>query len=188
MMVFGKEWGFLRAAVPDLQDYLFSAQLYWPLNVEIPGQPRESSSLTPGNLMLVLRQLSSIPFSQPLEDELKMLIHKVEFIRERWQANWQKKAASEFPQRVKLWENYLRDLKTHSQKSEHEYRQAVRWRTISQLLGDEMGFNALAENEPLTILDKMLEAITVSGSFVWQAEMENGFPKEKFWFLYISLI
>jgi hypothetical protein len=41
-------------------------------------------------------------------------------------------------------------------------------------------------NEPLKNLDKMLQALTVSGSFIWEAEMENGFPKENFWFLYLS--
>jgi hypothetical protein len=185
-MVIEKDWGLLRAAIPDLQDYLFSAQLYWPLNIKIQDHPQESASLTPGNLLLTVRRLSAVSLSQTLGLELERLVNEFDNIRDRWRANWQLKASIEFPGRLKLWSSYVRDRVTDTEKSKLEYSHEVRWRAILQLLSGEIGEISQADVDLLGNLDQVLRAQTISGPFIWETEIGKGFAKDNYWFLYVS--
>jgi hypothetical protein len=186
MTTLDKDWGFVRSAVPDLQEYLFSAQLYWPVSVTVPGQPKESASLTPGNLMLAVKRLNAAPWVHVQEEELEQLVNKVDYIRERWKANWRLKAGKEFSARLKLWESYMRDLMEDAEKNRQEYSHEVRWRAILQILSGEMQEVPPAEIELLKGLDQNLKIKTEAGPFIWEAETAKGFAREQFWFLYIN--
>lgn len=180
-----KDWEFLKAAAPELQDYLLSQELYWPSPLFTRGGMASGEfSLTLGNVLLSLQRLRALTLPEADQKRLEELAAQVEAVRNRWRSNWGKKAQQEFKARLALWRNYLDDLRGNVERFHSSYANAVRWRAILHLLNAEVNTLSLPENETLAGLDGRLRAITSSGSFVWEAELQQGFPPEPYWFLY----
>lgn len=180
-----KDWEFLKAAAPELQDYLLSQELYWPSPLSTRGGMASGEfSLTVGNLLLSLQRLRASTLPEADQQRLEELAAQVEAVCNRWRSNWGKKAQQEFKARLVLWRNYLDDLRGNIERFHSSYANAVRWRAILHLLNAEASTLSLPENETLAGLDDRLRAITSSGSFVWEAELQRGFPPGPYWFLY----
>ena len=161
---------FLMESLPQLQDYLLSNELYWPLNASLPR-------LTLGSALLALARISAI---QPVEAE--KLRGQLETIRAKWRVAWEKKTAREMANRLRLWSNFLSDYRNAPDQYAGFYPQEVRGRVILQLLLAETP-NA-PEKSALADLDTMLKSRLISRKFVWDAALQGAFPKTDFWFLY----
>ncbi|NPV84758.1 MAG: hypothetical protein HPY45_01945 [Anaerolineae bacterium] len=183
--VFEKDWAFFKASVPDLQQYLFSDQLYWPVTIHAEGR-RESASLTPGNLLLTAKRLRAGIADAQCLNELDALNNEMDYIRERWRSNWMQKCEKEFSPRLRLWEGYLRDLSEDIETHGKDYPQDVRWRTILHLLKGEMGRLSDQQASQLSTLDATLRSLAIPSAFVWEAELAGSFPREIYWFLYLA--
>jgi hypothetical protein len=60
MQLMLKDWAFAHAAVEDLQAYLLSRELYWPLSPQKEERAAgQLLTLTPGNLLLSLKKLAA---------------------------------------------------------------------------------------------------------------------------------
>jgi hypothetical protein len=187
-MTYEKDMVFLKTAVPDLRDYILSADLYWTLRppARTPGGVR-IPQLTIGNLMLSQARLAALAISDAQQDGLAEVSKQIHAVRDEWRANWEKKAAREFGSRLNLWQQYLRELRGDPGKHSAYYPQEVRARAILRLLRPEAGTNTLsAEEEQLAMMDQILRGVSQEGPFVWDSTLENGFPQEGFWFLYRS--
>lgn len=163
---------FLTEGLPQLQDYLLSNELYWPLSNSLPR-------LTLGSVWLALARLE---VTNP--DEVRKFRAELEPVRFRWRAAWEKKAAREMANRLRLWSQYLSDYQ-NDPLSAGSYPTEVRGRTILQLLSPEVP--DAPEKTVLAELDAMLKARLVSGAFVWEAGLQAAFPMTDFWFLYGKL-
>ncbi len=161
---------FLTESLPQLQVYLLSNELYWPLNASLPR-------LTLGAVLLALARVSAI---QP--DEAKGLAEQLETIRAKWRVAWEKKAARETANRLRLWSNFLSDYRNAPEQHADAYPQEVRGRVILQLLLAEAP--DAPEKSALAELDAMLKSRLISGNFVWNVALQPAFPKTDFWFLY----
>jgi hypothetical protein len=186
MMSFEADWAFLKAAVPDLREYILSAELYWTLR---PVQRERIPQLTIGSLLLAQARLTAAPLDDSQEDALSDLSRQIHAVREEWRSNWGLKAAREFGSRLNLWQQYIRELRGDIRRNVSAYPSQVRSRAILRLLRAEVGDpSGIPQNEEdeLTMLDQILRGLTKPGPFVWEPEVEDGFPQEGFWFLYVK--
>jgi len=188
---------YLKAGVEELEQYLLSSQLYWPVHVVTPTGETPYPRLTPGELLLAREKLRahSLDFlstspgynnevTSPVQAKIDRLEGDFEVIRSKWRGNWGKKAAQDFSSRLALWRNFLGDYRKVPDDQAPFYAYEVRTRVIMQLLEPEAVGIPAAELDMRTGLDTLLRAILVPGEFIWEAALEAGFPKADYWYLY----
>ena len=183
MTFLDKDWAYLRTAIPELQEYLLSKELYWQLS-----QDSRMLQLTVGNLLLSQKKLTAVTWPESEGTELLKLSGDINQIRERWRANWIKKASQEFSARLKLWSRFLSQDSGSRAISSSDYAQQVRLRAILSILLDEVPIAGPGEMEHLAALDQLLHGLAKSGPFIWDSKLSAGFDREKYWFLYMSII
>ena len=172
-----KDRAYLEAGIPELGDYLLSNELYWPITARGYDLPR----LTIGGLLLAKARLES------RGERIEALVAQLEAVRSKWQVAWETKAGREVQARMRLWSNYLTDYRHNPEGHAYAYSHEVRYRVMLHLLLGE--FPALpAGYEGLAQLDVLLRANLLPGDFVWEADLQPGFSREVYWFLYGKLI
>lgn len=179
---------FLRASAPVLEEYLLSDVLYFPLTGEHGRQlTGDSTRLTPGNLLLSQKRVQAAGISQAPDSGVEVL-DQITRTRSRWFSRWKLKVAREIPNRLGLWTNYLNDLGEEPAGRVGDFRYNVRLRVILDLLLHESDDQLVAEKSAIQALDTRLKAKGTSGPFVWDSRLENGFPRDPYWYLYWILM
>jgi hypothetical protein len=182
-----RDWTYLEEASANLEDYLLSSQLYYPLGGFLKKHSDQGLlQLTLGNVLVTLARLQAITWSGEEAQRLDQFQDQVNDIRQRWRSNWILKAEKEFPARLNLWQTCIRDWAAGEEHTLTGYRHQVRWRVILHLLCDEPSMR-YHEETMLTGLDSRLRQISHTGPFVWEKELETGFPKSIYWYLYLSI-
>ena len=167
---------YLEAGIPELEDYLLSNELYWPITARGYDLPR----LTIGGLLLAKTRLEAR--GERIED----LSTQLDAVRSKWRVAWETKAGREFQSRFGLWGNYLRDYRQNPEGQADAYPHEVRNRAILELLQTELP-DELPEHEALSPLDGAVRSSLLPGDFVWEQDVQSGFPRGEYWFLYGTL-
>jgi len=176
---------FFRSALGELEEYLLSSVIYWPLSSANGESLRGGSiQLTPGNLLLIQKKVNAASWSEESGQIIQPLNANFAKICEKWRANWEKKVAQDFQQRLRLWSEYLDSLAKTPKPTRGDFPYNVRQRVILQLLSDQLG--KMEQESKLKILDQRLQNLTQPGHFLWEKELEQGFPKDFFWYLYVK--
>jgi hypothetical protein len=181
------DWRYIKAAVDDLEDFILAPQDSWPVaGTDLRGGPRDTGRLSIGYLMLARERLKALPQDDARQGALRKATERIEQVRARWRANWARKAEKEFNKRLNLWNNYVNELLEDVGRHQSGYSEATRWRVMLKLLQDEVdhldsGLVSFVQN-----LDRRLRKAGRVGSFVWEAEVEPAFPREVFWYLYLT--
>jgi hypothetical protein len=155
-----KDNQYLSAGVPELENYLLSNALYYPLSLELP-------QLTLGGILLSLARMGT----QAAKFEAEVGV-----IRSKWRAAWDGKSSREIKARSELWLNYLSEYRADHKMGVRLYPQNVRYRAMLSLLGK-------TEEDS----DVFVKSVFREGKFVWEEECAPNFSREKFWFLYGTL-
>ncbi len=155
-----KDLQYLTAGVPQLQDYLLSEQLYYPLSLNLP-------QLTLGGVLLSLQRMGT---------QASKFEAQVEAVRSKWRSAWDAKSSREVRARSELWMNYLSEYRGDPKAGVRLYPQNVRYRAMMSLLGK-------VEDDS----DVFLKGVFREGKFVWEAECAPNFLRETFWYLYGTL-
>lgn len=191
-MNFEGDWVFLKTALPDLQTYLLSNEIYWTLRPpsRSPGG-NQLPQLTIGNLLLSQARISATARSSSEINELGELAQQIDAVRDEWRANWGQKAGREHSARLNLWQQYLRELRAEPRAHAGYFAREVRNRAILRLLGPEIILGTTTgvppqEQEQLAMLDTLLKGLTRPAAFCWEAEAQVSFPQFGFWFLYVE--
>lgn len=180
-----RDWAFVREGVESLEQYLLSPELYWPLG-RLAGSGGGATQLTPGNLLLSQKRLNAVDWPPEEQQRLDEANRQIEAVRARWRANWAKKAQREVTARLKLWMDYVHEVGGESGRRSGGYAYEVRWRVILQILNEALDTPMITEEQALANVDSRLRMITEAGEFVWEPEVERGFPREKYWYLYVK--
>lgn len=160
---------FLREAIPQLEDYLLSNEIFWNAG---SGQ-----QLTLGNVLLAKEYLEGIgEFNDP---EAKQLAA----IKAEWRSAWEKKAEREFGARLRQWTQYLQELAEHPDRHASYYCTEVRVRMLLELLAQETP----SARSQLATTDSRLRGLSTAGDFVWGKGAEKAFSKSKYWFLWVKV-
>ena len=155
-----KDLQYLIAGVPQLQDYLLSEQLYYPLSLALP-------QLTLGGILLSLARMGT----QAAEFKTQ-----VEVVHSKWRSAWEAKSIREVEARSRLWFDYLSEYREDPKAGGRLYSQNVRYRAMMGLLGK-------IEDDS----DAFVKSVFKEGGFVWEEECAPNFPRETFWYLYGTL-
>jgi hypothetical protein len=155
-----KDNQYLFAGVPQLENYLLSNELYYPLSLELP-------QLTLGGILLSLARMGT---------KAAKFVAEVAVIRSKWHAAWDGKSSRERRARSELWVNYLSEYREDRKSGARLYPQNVRYRAMLSLLGQ-------TEDDS----DAFVKSVFREGKFVWEEECAPNFPREKFWYLYGTL-
>lgn len=172
---------FLTAGAEQIEEYLLSDELYWPLS-----GPKHLPRLTIGGLLLAARRLRARKLSGAEAAQVTGLENRLEAIRSKWRSAWERKCRREVHARLDLWQNYLADTRQSPETLAQDFPQQVQWRVILHLLSNELTA-PLPEAEALAGLDTMLKEFWLPGEFVWDTELAGEFPQAEFWFLYGKL-
>ena len=184
MDIFERELVYLNNAVEELEDYILSKTLYWPIS--IPGRLRliSSTTLTVGNIYFSLQILENDLINPGQRVSKQSIIHRIEEISNQWRINWAEKAKEEFTSRLSLWENFLQDLLDENRGAMQEYRSQVRNRVLLRLLEMKASVNIPQQLNKLRNIDSAYNKITKETDFIWDRELISSFPKSVYHFLY----
>lgn len=175
---------YIQAGLVDLEGYLLSKELYWPVGASAPAGETHYPRLTLGNLLLARARLSGRELSSEQRSEFDRLDKRVQEIRQQWQVAWGQKATREFSARLRLWRDFLNEYRKQPKANLDRYAYEVNRRVTLQLLSSETGEVPGEEVELLSGLDELLRAVFLPGQFVWDAELEASFPENIYWYLY----
>lgn len=173
-----QDLAFLNAGTEQLEEYLLSDELYWPLTGS-SALPR----LTIGGLLLAQRRLRARKLTGPDIAQLTALEERLAEVRSKRRSAWEAKCRREVRARLDLWKNFLADYRQSPDTLAQEYPRQAQWRVLLTLLLDEL-FTPPPEARILEEFDTMLQAFWLPGAFVWEAELADEFPQTRFWFLY----
>jgi hypothetical protein len=185
MTPFDKDWVFAQVAAQELQDYLLSNTLYWPvtgsrgLRIET-DQPR----FTIGNLLLSLQRLAAGEWTGKQQQELAETRAYIQQMRQQWRSHWSKKAKEEFASRLPRLQSFVTSLGSENPPSAHEYAYQIRNRVILDLLLKEIDEPLAVEQAALSHLDATLRRWIRPGAFVWDEAIRDQFPSDRYWYLY----
>ncbi|MEN8241955.1 MAG: hypothetical protein ABFS17_08545 [Chloroflexota bacterium] len=169
---------YIRASLEELETYLLSKDLFWP--VSTPAGMRTFPKLTLGNLLLAIKKLNA--YTGPaVQREYSQITGDVEVIHNKWTTAWENKASREFGSRLRQWTHYLNDLQKNEETHAPYYPFEIRVRVLIALLDE---FAAADDQQALTQLDVALQAKLTRSVFIWEPELQPEFPQDKFWFLY----
>ena len=171
-----KDRAYLEAGIPELENYLLSDELFWPITARGYDLPR----LTIGGLLLAKTRLEA------RGERTEALLTRLDAFRSKWQVAWETKAGREFQSRFGLWGNYLTDYRQNPEGHADAYPHEVRNRAMLQLLKPELP-EELPELEALSPLDSVVRTSLSPGDFIWDPALQSGFPREEYWFLYGKL-
>jgi len=175
---------FLRAALPQMEVYLLSNVVYWPVGVHAPAGEPPYPQLTIGNVLLAeLRSQVSATAGQQLM-ERKNFSRELEEIRSRWTVAWTKKTRQEFRARLNLWRDYLVEYRENPNANYDRYNYEVSRRVLLELLSIENDQIPAPDLDLLSSLDLIVKECLRFGEFIWQPEWTPIFPESRFWFLY----
>ena len=160
MMPTQKDNQYLSAGIPELENYLLSKELYYPIGSNLP-------QLTLGGILLSIARMGT----QAVKFETQ-----VEAIRSRWQSAWDAKSSREVRARSELWVNYLSEYRSDPKSEARLYPQNVRYRAMMNLLGK-------IEDDS----DAFVKSVFKEGRFVWEDECAPNFSRKTFWFLFGTL-
>ncbi|MBN1430015.1 MAG: hypothetical protein JXB07_16720 [Anaerolineae bacterium] len=189
MIDLDRELKIVSLIINDLKPYLLSEQLYWMLSKPGPlNNPFPMGTL--GGLFFRLRRLEFSGQSLTPEQFQQLVDLRATMDQQlaHWVAQTEGKAVREVNARLQTWSAYLDDLTDVPHRYRLEYPTQAEGRVIVSLLLDFLGpavreprFGALLDS-----LDYRLRGLVEEGAFVWDASLVSAFPKDLFWWLYVS--
>jgi hypothetical protein len=181
------ELNFIQAAIDQLEEYLLSDQIYWPIRIRASSGHPAYPPLTLGTLSLFLHQARAVLDNSDLQEELTRYQSAIDESHSRWQAHWQKKAAAEFSARLKLWRDFLEEYRKDPEGNYDRYTYEVSRRAMLYWLERDTKELNSSESQLLGSLDRLLKTLLVRSNFIWDDKLKPQFPEEIFWYLYGKL-
>lgn len=175
---------YVRDGIEELESYLLSDAVYWPVGVTPPAGEPPYPQLTLGWLLLAYKRAGLGAKTTDQRAELERLSTPLENIHTQWRSAWERKAAQEFHARLKLWLNYLEEYRKAPPENYDRYTYEVSRRVLLQILKPETSQSPPSDTDLLFGLDKVLKVLLTPGDFIWDQDLIDGFSRQDYWFLY----
>lgn len=186
MLPFEASREYLQAALREMQAYLLSAQLFWPLSGRPPAASPPFLQLTVGNLLLAFDALAAANASAggTRWAEVQRLEAEWEAQRIRWAVHVEAKAQRELASRLRQWQAYVEDVR--DAHVAEDYVASVRPRLVAERLLDVLpkGPEAAHVREQLAKLDSRIDPFLQAGPFVLDPALQTRYPEPAFPMLY----
>jgi hypothetical protein len=184
MKNFDYDLRYIQAGLEVLVNYLLSDEVFWPLSVSSPAGEPDYPRLTLGGLLLSHMRLAAYPKSHDQMVQMDQLNSRLDLMRSKWRAAWEHKAGHSFSVRLRMWRDYIDEYKNNPQDNADRYSYEVRLRAMHSLLIAEDGGQNQAEVDLLSGLDAYLKSVLIVDGFIWEADIQTGFPTKAYWYLY----
>lgn len=172
----------LEAMAAEMDDYLRSDVLFWPLAEGDLPRLTLGSYLMREHRLLELEDL----LDMGAQEQLHEAIHEFHEALEDKIVRSEQKAHEELGARVRQWQEYLREIRRGVGAA--YYASAVDTRAMLAALIAQLRVNPyeLDEEYPnkVALLDRELSRHWEPGEFVWPVEWKPAYPKEEYWWLY----
>jgi hypothetical protein len=178
---------YLEACIIALKDFLLANDLYWPVGVNPPAGEPPFPQLTIGGLLLSRERAKGRHLILEQELLLAKLLQNLHAVISDWRVAWSSKAAREYRMRLNMWRNFIEEYRKDPEGNADRYPFEARLRVMLHLLQAEADKLDSAELEMLAGLDKVLRTVFVTGEFVWDVDVMDGFPQEVYWYLFGKL-
>jgi hypothetical protein len=175
---------YLRDGIDQLENYLLSKDIYWPVGVAPPAGDPPYPQFTLGNLLLSYQRARATAQTPNQRAEFDRLHVELDAMRAHWRVAMAKKAEAEFHARLMLWRDFLEEYRKEPSSNYDRYAYEVNRRVLLDLLGRETYDLDDAESELLDILDSLLKSHLVLDGFIWEPELIPAFSVDRFWYLY----
>ncbi|HZY42754.1 MAG TPA: hypothetical protein VFF59_12230 [Anaerolineae bacterium] len=179
-----------RTFVDELDDYLKSDVLYWPITRATPLGDK-LPQLTIGGLLESIgrAEAAANDLTPDQATELSAIRQQHDRLRDARPAAYTSKAAREFASRLDAWSQYLDDATRKPADVAAYYPHEVRTRAKAHLLAQGLGRDLPAATRARqSRLDARLLPMLQPGAFVWDARLQAAFPHDTCWWLYGHLI
>jgi hypothetical protein len=178
---------YLRAALADLEGYLLSKELYWPISAKPPHGDPPYPRFTLGGILIARQSLSGRLLDSTGQEEYQEITRRFDETRAKWRTAWGQKAARSFSARLNQWNSFIDDYRKQPENNFDRFAYEVRKRVMMQLLQPEVDELSAAEAEMAKGLDRVLKTYFLEGKFIWDQDLMPSFPVTQFWYLYGSL-
>ena len=178
----------LEAMAAEMDDYLVSDVLYW--NMIKGNMPK----LTLGGYLLREYRLTQLT-SLLSEEEQELLTSALQVYQEAIAekvVRFETHAHEELGVRARQWGNYIDDLRRDGVRVAVNYANAVENRAMIQALVDRLETRPYQLNRTafgnLAMMDQGLKPHWKNDGFIWPDEWQSAYAKDKYWWLYGSLV
>lgn len=174
---------YLKTASQQLEKYLLSDVLYWPLDKSPPSDFPPYPRLTIGGVLLARSRASATCENSEEKTQLYKIEGDIKSLRTSWDVFWDKKGQREFNARLTIWNNFLKDFRKNPADQFDRYSYESRHRVQIELLQKDISINSTSL-ELLATLDLILKAYFKPGEFIWEEILMPAFPPVSYWYLY----
>jgi len=178
---------YINAGREILEEYLLSDEVFWPLGVKPPEGEPDYPQLTLDWMILAWTRLAARSTSGGQKNQVEQVISELELNRSKWRVAWEKKAYHCYQVREGMWRDYIQEYQDNPQENADRYSYEVRLRVMLGLLKSEFRQENAGEVDLLFSLDRFLKSALMPGGFIWDPEIQAGFPPNNYWFLYGKL-
>jgi hypothetical protein len=179
-----KDLKILELMAADMDDYLQSQTLFWPL------QDSTLPRLTLGGYLMRQHRLTALRRLLEADEQSRLVIAIDQFNEALVEkvVRFERRAHEELHARLRQWSEYLRELSQESIAAGDYYASAVETRAMIKALLDKLQMPPYAlENRVLSEVrtyDNALRNYWHTGDFVWPVEWQPAYPLEAYWWLY----
>ena len=176
-----------EAMLDEIEDFLLSADIFWPLakrsKPESPPYPRLSTGA------LLMAQYESLAQEAGMNTEQKARHAKLQsqwkMILNKWRSALGRKSEREMGMRLNLWRAYLSDLE-EGKASHFDYDRETRNRVqFTRLRTLTVGSSKTIKMEKaIRSLDALLLNLTIASDFIWDDRLRETYPERDFGYLY----
>jgi hypothetical protein len=190
-----QDWLMVQAGVGEMQDFLLSPDLYRPLGAR---EKLLLPQLSYGGMLLAFHRLQ---FSQEYSGSVEMKTIHSRFLQicEGWKQNAENKAGREYSARLRQWTHSFAEIEAGPEAKPGNYSYEIRLRVMLELFSELYPVLEKDADPLLSGLDQRLRiwlaknpqkqpAQNSSQGFIWESDLERGFSKERFWYLYIPQV
>ncbi|SRR5690554_2113227 len=172
----------LEAMAGEMDDYLRSDVLFWPMSGGDLPRLTLGGYLMREHRLLQLRDM----LDKDEQDRLHKAINSYRSALDEKVVRFEHHAHEELEARLRQWNEYLRETKRDSGIA--YYETAVEARAMIEALLDQLRASPYQLQpevaQRVAMLDRQLRQKWLPGEFVWPQEWKRAYPKEKYWWLY----
>jgi hypothetical protein len=175
-----------RCLTAELEEYLKSAIVYWPVASSNPFGDK-MPPLTIGNVLDAIGRAAAAmnDLTPDQAVELTAIRQQHDRIRDAQPAAYASKAAREIGSRLDAWSQYLDEAARPPADVAAYYPHEVRARAKAHVLAQALGRDLpQAAQQRLALSDARLRALFEPGAFVWDDRLKAAFPQNPCWWLY----
>jgi len=178
---------YLISGLESLEEYLISGEVFWPMNINPPTGEPEYPRMTLDGMLLAGARLVRRSASIDKQIQVEQALSELDMIRIKWRVAWEAKAEKCFRTRERMWRNFIQEYQDNPQENADRYPYEVRLRVMLELLKNEISHQFIMKESLLGEMDGYLRNVLVREGFIWEAQVQAGFPESEYWFLYGKL-